>query len=236
MLIRRTFLSISLFIVTILVGHAASAEAPGAGVMPDDTFSLPQRDQFTLACGGPYIIHKPGHEKHLIAVRLQPGESTRKLSLLIQNSYWDWFRISVGRKVVATEKSLKHETKASGWEGSINLSGVLKPGPNRVLIEGAGRAGTSLSWDINMYAGTSLSSVDPNAAAPGDIVTLKGKTFSTALANNRVYFNDVPGTVISAMPRWVKVQVPSGVQGGHASVYVKVRNQPTNELEMVIPR
>ena len=56
-----------------------------------------------------------------------------------------------------------------------------------------------------------ITTIDPpNAALAGvTVVTLTGSNFNTNIANNFVYFNGVPGDVISATSTELKVKVPN---------------------------
>lgn len=58
-----------------------------------------------------------------------------------------------------------------------------------------------------------LSSVNPSSQALAGVteITITGSNFSTEARNNLVYFNGVPGTVLSASPTQLSVKVPNVV-------------------------
>jgi hypothetical protein len=75
----------------------------------------------------------------------------------------------------------------------------------------------------------SVTNITPNAAAPGETVTIFGAGFSTTASENEVHFNGVTGSVLEASENKLKVQVPS-VSAGFKSIEV---SNGTNFTEYV---
>ncbi|GAB3528369.1 hypothetical protein GCM10027443_06140 [Pontibacter brevis] len=69
-----------------------------------------------------------------------------------------------------------------------------------------------------IVASPAVNSFAPAAGKQGSEVTLSGKWFSTAPASNKVYFNGVPASVISASETELKVLVPANASTGPLKV------------------
>src|ERR1700759_5007639 len=66
-------------------------------------------------------------------------------------------------------------------------------------------------------------SFEPASAAKDSIITIKGKSFSTTPASNKVTINNVPATVLSATNDILTVKVP--LHAGTGVVQVQVGDQ-----------
>jgi hypothetical protein len=73
-------------------------------------------------------------------------------------------------------------------------------------------------------------SISPLAARAGQVVSIKGRHFSSMPSDNHVFFGKVSGKVIEATDEELKVELPGGAQYGPISVAVKGLRSWSSEL------
>jgi N-acetylneuraminic acid mutarotase len=88
-----------------------------------------------------------------------------------------------------------------------------------------------------------LSSFSPAVPlVPGQTITLSGENFSTSPAENQVFFNRVPATVLTATPTQLVVTVPIGAFSGYVNITTAGRKGNgipfviSPKLENIIPQ
>ncbi|TDW99919.1 outer membrane protein assembly factor BamB family protein [Dinghuibacter silviterrae] len=76
-----------------------------------------------------------------------------------------------------------------------------------------------LYWPDSLYKEpTVIDSISPSVAGTGTMVTINGQFFNPVAAEDTVYFNHIPATILSATARKIVVRVPAGVTTGHVAV------------------
>ncbi|ENM5772158.1 IPT/TIG domain-containing protein, partial [Vibrio mimicus] len=96
-------------------------------------------------------------------------------------------------------------------------------------------------FKIELVKELTLSSLNPDSGAWGDIITISGAGFSRTISDNRIYFTNEDGNAIGTMitkvsPTEITVVVPHGTASG--SVWAEVINvngtQRSNELPFTL--
>jgi hypothetical protein len=82
-----------------------------------------------------------------------------------------------------------------------------------------------------MFFAPELRSINPDEAAPGGSVVIKGRDFSTEESENIVLFGGLPATVRKAKRRKLVVTVPVSLLVGNHSVTVSVAGETSNSLQ-----
>ena len=91
-----------------------------------------------------------------------------------------------------------------------------------------GLVGFIESCSKQSQAGTvepTISSFTPAGGSRGQFVKIDGTNFSPTVADNRVFFNDIPAIVSSATPTSLVVTVPSGAGNGKISVEINGKKE-----------
>jgi hypothetical protein len=89
-----------------------------------------------------------------------------------------------------------------------------------------------------MLSAPSLESLSPQRAKIGQVVTLAGRHFAASREGNRVLFGDRPGTLVSASPTRIEVEVPelptSAGKDVTVPVSVETGGRGTGALELAV--
>src|SRR5438093_11826416 len=98
------------------------------------------------------------------------------------------------------------------------LAAIMRPDDNEVAVYHYDQVGNLLSISRNTLSVTSIIHFSPQIASHGQPITIRGTGFSVIGSENRVLFNDVPATVLSADPTQVVAVVPVGATSGAITV------------------
>ena len=181
----------------------------------------------TVGAGGPYTSKNERVQRFVDYIELKPGMETAPLTLTITNKGFKWFRLMVANQVVATEKSLNGRQA-----GDLDLTGVIQPGTNQVVIQAGGNPGAVIDWKVTTLATAKLEKVDPDETLVGDAIKIKGKNFGTTINGVEVMFNSKKGQVQNVKPTELTVKVPMDAELGESKVSAKVNGLATNTLKI----
>jgi hypothetical protein len=205
-----------------------------SGVIPDKTGAKPAVESVkmgsqltTVGAGGPYTSKNERVQRFADYIELKPGMETAPLTLTITNKGFKWFRMMVANQVVATEKSLNGRQA-----GDLDLTGVIQPGTNQVVIQAGGNPGAVIDWKVTTLATAKLEKVDPDETLVGDAIKIKGKNFGTTINGVEVMFNSKKGQVQNVKPTELTVKVPMDAELGENKVGAKVNGLATNTLKI----
>lgn len=81
----------------------------------------------------------------------------------------------------------------------------------------------------------SISSFSPTQAQPGTTINISGAGFDPVVANNAVFFNNVPATIVSATAASLAVTVPNGTSFGPIRVINKTSGKSTRSRNNFTP-
>jgi hypothetical protein len=179
--------------------------------------------------GGPYTAKNTQQQRFADYLDLKKEQEQAKLTLSIKNNGFKWFRLLVANQVVATEKSIDR----SG-SGKLDVSGIIQPGSNQVVIQAGGAPGSTIEWKLTTVATAKLDRVDPDEALIGDTVAVKGQHFALNPSSNEVSFGSAKGSVVSAKATELKVKVPQNAEPGDVQVTAKVNGIKTNAVKMKV--
>lgn len=183
----------------------------------------------TVGEGGPYTAKTVQAQRFADYLDLKKEQEQAKLTLSVRNNGFKWFRLLIANQVVATERSLDR----SG-QGKLDISGLIQPGSNQVVIQAAGTPGSTIEWKVTTLATAKLDRVDPDEALIGDTVSVKGLHFALNPSSNEVSFGNAKGKVLAAKATELKVQIPQNVEPGDVDVSAKVNGIKTNSVKMKV--
>lgn len=182
----------------------------------------------TVGEGGPYTASANGQAQRFADyLELKKDLEVAKLTLSIENKGFKWFRLLIANQVVATERSLDR----SGV-GKLDISGIVQPGSNQVVVQAGGAAGSQISWKVTTVATAKLDRIDPDEAIVGDTVSLKGTHFALNPSSNEVTIGgSAKAKVASAKATELKIEIPQNAQpGDKVPVTAKVNGVKTNTI------
>lgn len=183
----------------------------------------------TVSEGGPYTASQNKAQRFADYVELKKDNAGAPLTLVLHNNGFSWFRLLIANQVVATEKSQDRNGTVK-----MDVSGIIQPGSNQVVIQAGGRPGSVIDWKVTTVAKAKLERVDPDEALVGETVVVKGQRFATTAAGNEVRFGAKAGKIIQSKATEIKVQIPQDVEPGDVEVIAKVNGQKTNAVKMKV--
>jgi hypothetical protein len=181
----------------------------------------------TVGEGGPYTASRAGQlQRFADYLELKKDQENAKLTLSIENKGFQWFRLLIANQVVATEKSLDRNGM-----GKLDVSGIVQPGSNQVVVQAGGPANAQISWKVTTVATAKLDRVDPDEAIVGDTVSLKGTHFALNPSSNEVTIGSTKAKVTQAKATELKVEIPQNAEpGDKVNVTAKVNGVKTNTI------
>jgi hypothetical protein len=128
-------------------------------------------------------------------------------------------------------------TAATVNSWSANAIGVtVPPGATsgNIVVTAGGAASNGLAFAVTttQQTGPFISGLNPNAGAPGTLVTISGGNFGASAGSNRVTFNGTVAAVNSWSASTIVVTVPPGA--GSGSVVVSVGGVASNGVNFSV--
>lgn len=183
----------------------------------------------TIGEGGPYTAKQDKVQRFADYIELKKDYASAPLSLVIHNNGFKWFRLLIANQIVATEKSQERDGTVR-----MDVSGIIQPGSNQVVIQAGGRPGATIDWKVTSLAQAKLERVDPDEAVVGETVMVKGQRFATSPSGNQIMFGNKTGRVISSKATEMKVVIPQDTEPGDVDVTAKVNGTKTNSIKMKV--
>jgi hypothetical protein len=211
-----------------LPGNAA-LPAPGTrGARPETVKTTLEAASVTVG-GATYTCKNEQVQRFADYLELKPDMQNAPLTLHLKNSGMKWFRLLIAGQVIATEKSLRGKS-----EGDLDLTGVVQPGSNQLLVQAGGAPGATLEWKVTTPAVAKIDKVDPDEALVGTNIKIKGKNFSANMSADTVLLNKTKGQVIKAKPTELEVKIPTEAEPGDTKVSVKVNGVESNKVTIKV--
>jgi hypothetical protein len=211
-----------------LPGHNIPSLGKVVETKPEVVTPASESNVVTLGSAS-YVSKNDRVQRFVDYVDVKSGMETAPLTLAITNDGFKWWRLLIANQVVATEKSLSG--KASG---TIDLTGIVQPGTNQLVVQAGGVPGSRLEWKVTTPASAKLDKIDPQEALVGDTVKISGKGFSPKPANDEVTFNKKKGVVLKATTTSMDVQVPKNADMDDNVVAANIKGLKTNTLRIKI--
>lgn len=182
----------------------------------------------TVGEGGPYTAKDTKAQRFADYVDLKKEMESAPLTFTLHNNGFNWFRVLLANQVIATEKSAKNDTV------TVDLTGVIQPGTNQVVIQAGGKAGSTIDWRVTTVPQAKLERVSPDEALVGESVAIKGQHFALTPSANVVYFNNKTAKVTAAKATELKVTIPVDAEPGENKITAKINGVKTNEIKMKV--
>jgi YD repeat-containing protein len=132
--------------------------------------------------------------------------------------YGTGFSATASQNTVGFNGTAATVTSATATQIVASVPAGATTGPITVTAPG-GSATSSSPFIVGTPGAPTITSFAPTIGTPGTPVTITGTNFETALANNRVRFNNVANTLPSgATATTISASVPSGTGSGRISV------------------
>jgi len=128
------------------------------------------------------------------------------------------FRNNTVSNTINSSSFAKADYAAGTDPVSVIIADLNKNAKSDIAV--ANRTGNSISIFQNVIPPV-VTAINPAAGIPGTVVTITGKNFNAAAANNIVYFGATAALVTSATPTSVTVEVPAGATSNTVSVLDK---------------
>lgn len=162
-------------------------------------------------------------------LNINQGSEGAPITMTITNQGFKWFRLLIANQLLATEKTLAGKESCK-----VDLTGVVGPGTNQIVLEAGGVPGSKLDWKVTTITAAKLDKADPDQGLVGDTIKITGKNFSTKTSEDKVTFNSKAAQVISAKETEMQVKIPSNAELGDNRVVATIRGVKTNAIKVKV--
>ena len=182
---------------------------PGRPALPPVQSVLPVSDpnRVVVGSGGPYTLTGRGNEQFSGTFSWKPDAPTDPLTLQATVSGpMRWIRVSLGSRLLATEKDFLGKDSLT-----FDLTGSVDSGVNQILVQAGGRQGDIVKWTLTSVLNPKMLSVDPDEVLQGEKITIKGQNFPTDPAKLSVQIGKKAVPVKTASQTELKLEVPKNM-------------------------
>lgn len=202
-----------------------------------------------VASGGPYIAAAPVMESFRDSISIPYEYLTQPLSMVCTNGTekepgFSWVRLfllpdksdsdlqavnqPVGR-LLLDENSFLYSAQVY-----LDMTGQLRPGSNRIIVEGAGRPGARFSFEIRSIGKPQLYMPDTVAAESGTFLDIYGSGFSLRPDENTVQLGSIYLSVGSSSGSNLRVFIPKDFPSGTYDLCVAIRNYRSRSVRVQV--
>lgn len=179
--------------------RSAAVAAPAASAVNDS-------NKIIVGTGGPYSLAGRGTAETFAGTfTWKPDSANQPLTLQVTTApqYVKWIRVSLGNRVLATEKDFRGKDSLT-----LELAGTVDNGLNQITIQTAGARGAQVGWTLTSVTSAKMLSIDPDEVLQGDKVTIKGQGFPTDASKLLVQIGKKSVPVKTSTPTELKFDVP----------------------------
>lgn len=165
-------------------------------------------NKIIVGTGGPFTLTGRGAETFAGTFTWKPDTPNQPLTLQVTNApqLVKWIRVSLGNRVLATEKDFR-----SGGTLTLELGGTVDNGLNQITIQAGGARGAQVGWTLTSVTSAKMLSLEPDEVLQGDKVTIKGQGFPTDASKLLVQIGKKSVPVKTATPTELKIDVPKNM-------------------------
>lgn len=173
---------------------------------------------YTLQTSRPLIARSGAWQTYNDHIKLKAGQQKRPLRLIFENGAEGREKLTdlnilLNRQPLATLKDFQ------GNALTLDPSASLKPGDNLLTVKVFGPSGARLKWQL-LTERVTVNSVKPELLTPLSEITISGKNFAEAAAQNQVSIGGKPATVVKASSTELLVKPPQHMAGGSQELLV----------------
>lgn len=216
----------------------------------DEDLRLPR---VVISSGGPYVCRGATIQQFYSSIDVPADYFRQPLSMVCTNGSetepgYSWVRVfmlpdkrdqdlqtlsqPVGRLLV-DEKSFLASAQIY-----LDLSSQLKPGGNKIFIEGAGRPGAVFSWELRSIGKPQLFMPQVSSTVSGGWLTIYGTGFSLRANENTVQLGPAYLPVGQSNASSLQVYIPKECPAGTYDLSVSIRSYRSRsvKLQVVSPK